>query len=112
MATGGFKTLAQAQAALASGAVDMIGLARALVIEPSLPNLWLAGACPEPEFPRFSNPPEGGVTAWYTLRLTEIGEDREAGFDLDLPKILQAYEARDKERTGVWLQHFGKTRSG
>lgn len=39
MLTGGFKTRMQAEAALASGAVDVIGLARALVLEPTLPNL-------------------------------------------------------------------------
>lgn len=108
MATGGFKTLAQATEALSSGAVDMVGVARALVIEPSLPNLWLTGECPEPEFPRFANPPEGGVTACYTMRLTEIGEDRENTFETDLDKIIQAYETRDQERAKIWLQHFGR----
>lgn len=108
MATGGFKTLPQAAEALSSGAIDMVGLARALVIEPSLPNLWLTGECPEPEFPRFANPPEGGVTACYTMRLTEIGEDREGEFDTDLDKIIQTYETRDEERAKRWLQHFGR----
>jgi 2,4-dienoyl-CoA reductase-like NADH-dependent reductase (Old Yellow Enzyme family) len=37
--TGGFKTRAQAEDAVASGAVDIVGLARALVLEPELPNL-------------------------------------------------------------------------
>ncbi len=106
MVTGGFKTFAQAEEALLSGAVDMIGLARALVIEPSLPNLWQAGRCREPAFPRFSNPPEGGVTACYTMRLTEIGEDREGEFDTDLGKLIETYETRDKTRTGIWLKHF------
>ena len=39
MLTGGFKTRAQAQSAVAGGAVDIVGLARALVLEPSLPEL-------------------------------------------------------------------------
>jgi tRNA-dihydrouridine synthase len=108
MATGGFKTLAQATDALSSGAVDMVGLARTLVIEPSLPNLWLTGECPKPEFPRFANPPEGGVTACYTMRLTEIGEDHENTFETDLDKIIHAYETRDQERAKIWLQHFGR----
>ena len=71
MLTGGFKTRAQADDAVASGAVDIVGLARALVLEPSLPNLWKAGQKPEPDFPRFTDAPEGGITAWYTMRLTE-----------------------------------------
>ncbi|QDG74682.1 NADH:flavin oxidoreductase/NADH oxidase family protein [Labrenzia sp. PHM005] len=108
MATGGFKTLAHATGALSGGAIDVVGLARALVVEPSLPNLWLTGECSEPEFPRFTNPPEGGVTACYTLRLTEIGEDREGAFDTDPDKIIQAYEARDQQRAKIWQQHFGR----
>jgi 2,4-dienoyl-CoA reductase-like NADH-dependent reductase (Old Yellow Enzyme family) len=76
MLTGGFKIRTQAEDAVASGAIDVVGLARALVLEPSLPNLWMADQTPEPVFPRFSDaPPEGGITAWYTMWLTEIGAD-------------------------------------
>lgn len=106
MLTGGFKTQAQAEAAVASGAVDVIGLARALVLEPSLPNLWMAGQMPEPIFPRFADAPEGGITAWYTMRLTEIGADKETGDVGDLRKAIRDYEARDDIRTELWLRHF------
>jgi len=106
MATGGFKTRTQAEAAVAGGAVDVVGLARALVIEPSLPDLWRAGEKPEPAFPRFADPPEGGVTAWYTLRLTEIAEGREPSPSGDLRRALAVYEARDRARTETWLRHF------
>ena len=70
MLTGGFKTRSQVEEAVASGAVDVVGLARALVLEPSLPDLWKENQRPEPVFPRFSETPEGGVTAWYTMRIT------------------------------------------
>lgn len=43
MVTGGFRTLAGMNAALASGAVDVVGLARPLAIEPSLPRDLLTG---------------------------------------------------------------------
>lgn len=55
MLTGGFKTHAQAEDAVASGAVDMVGLARALVLEPSLPNFWKVKQKPEPDFPKFAD---------------------------------------------------------
>jgi len=77
MLTGGFKTRAQAEEAVAGGAIDMVGLARALVLEPCLPDLWKADRKPEPVFPRFAETPEGGITAWYTMRLTEVGAGRE-----------------------------------
>ena len=48
----------------------MIGLARALVLDTELPNGWLLGRTTGPGFPKFSNPPEGAVTAWYTMHIT------------------------------------------
>ncbi|QCB48729.1 NADH:flavin oxidoreductase/NADH oxidase family protein [Hydrogenophaga sp. PAMC20947] len=106
MLTGGFKTRAQAEDAVASGAVDIVGLARALVLEPSLPDLWKANQKLEPDFPRFADAPEGGITAWYTMRLTEIGADQETPNVGELGLAIRDYEARDKARTEVWLRHF------
>lgn len=106
MLTGGFKTRAQAEEAVAGGAVDLVGLARAMVLEPSLPELWKAGEKPEPLFPRFADAPEGGITAWYTMRLTEIGNDRETPTFGELGPAIRDYEARNQARTQVWLRHF------
>lgn len=108
MLTGGFKTRTQAVDAVASGAVDVVGLARAMVLEPSLPNHWKANQMPEPKFPRFSSTPEGGITAWYTMRLTDIGNDSDSDEFADLEQSICDYEARDEARTAVWLRHFGE----
>lgn len=106
MLTGGFKTRAQAEDAVMSGAVDVIGLARALALEPALPNLWMANQTPEPAFPRFSDAPEGGITAWYTMRLTDIGADKESDDVGNLEQAIIDYEARDDIRTEIWSRHF------
>lgn len=106
MLTGGFKTRAQTEEAILSGAVDVAGLARALVLEPTLPNLWMANQTPEPDFPRFSEAPEGGITAWYTMRLTDIGADKETLDVGDLGQAIGDYEARDAIRTEIWSRHF------
>lgn len=106
MLTGGFKTRSQAAEAVTSGAVDIVGLARALVLEPALPNLWMKDQTPEPAFPRFSDVPEGGVTAWYTMRLTEIGADKETDEAGDLGQAIENYQTRDDIRTEIWLRHF------
>ena len=108
MLTGGFKTRAQAEDAVASGTVDVVGLARALVLEPALANLWMADQKPEPIFPRFSNAPEGGITAWYTMRLTEIGAENESPEVGEIGQAIRDYDTRDKTRTDVWLRHFAK----
>lgn len=107
MLTGGFKTRAQADAALTSGAIDVVGLARALALEPALPELWRKGQMPAPKFPRFTDPPKGSVTAWYTMRLTAQTEGGEGPDPDDLTHVVEAYEARDRARNATWRRHFG-----
>ncbi|KUJ85102.1 oxidoreductase [Ruegeria marisrubri] len=107
MLTGGVKTRGQADEALSSGAVDVIGLARALALEPTLPNLWQENRMPEPSFPRFPNAAEGGITAWYTMRLTRMGADQETDDIGSLEQAIQEYEARDNIRAEIWSRHFG-----
>lgn len=106
MLTGGIKTRAQAEDAVASGAVDVAGLARALVLHPDLANLWKINQMPEPTFPRFAEAPENGITAWYTMMLSQIGAGNGVSMANDLIQALADYEARDRTRTEVWLQHF------
>lgn len=107
MVTGGFKTYDQARSAVADGAADLIGLARALVLDPNLPRRWRVGDRADVAFPRFADPPEGGVTAWYTMRLTRLadGDDRPTP-DVDLKEVLKAYEDRDARRVRIWCSRF------
>ncbi|WP_114010598.1 NADH:flavin oxidoreductase/NADH oxidase family protein [Cohaesibacter intestini] len=106
MATGGFKTHHQAEQAVASGATDLVGLARALVLDPSLPKHWQANRMPEPSFPRFTATPDGGVTAWYTMQMTKIARGEDDSTDQDIWQAIKAYDERDDERTRIWLKHF------
>ncbi len=108
MLTGGFKRRDQAIDAIASGAVDMVGLARAMVLNPGLAEVWLAADGGDPEFPRFEFTPPGGITAWYTMRLTALGEDREKTFKMDLPAAIRAYEERDAQRSIKWQKQFAQ----
>ena len=73
MVTGGFKTKRQAIDAISTGDIDMIGIARALVLDSALPKSWRGSQPIDPVFPRFTSRPEGGVTAWYTMCITELG---------------------------------------
>jgi len=104
MVTGGFKTAMQAISAIESGDVDVVGLARALVLYPTLPNVWQSGKLFEPKFPRFNSPPEGAITAWYTLRMNpETGG--EAAIDyIDAETALAVYCERDKCREIYWVK--------
>lgn len=106
MVTGGFKRREQAVDAVLSGAADIVSLGRALALNPELANDWLSEVGGDPVFPVFDTPPEGGVTAWYTMLLTALAEDREADFTLDVQTALEVYEERDEERCTHWRQRF------
>ena len=98
MATGGFKTRQQAVDAVRSGAVDMVSVGRAMALNPHLARDWLSAAGGDPAFPRFDSTPPGGVTAWYTMRLTALAEGNEDEFSLDLESAMSLYEVRDAGR--------------
>ena len=106
MLTGGFRRREQAEDAVISGAVDMVSLARAMVLNPRLAEAWLTREGGDPEFPKFEKPPQGAVTAWYTMRLTALGEDRENTFMLDPQSALQIYNERDEQRCIKWREKF------
>ena len=106
MLTGGFERREQAVEAVAGGTVDMVSLARAMVLNPQLANAWLTETGGDPEFPIFEAPPRGGVTAWYTMRLTALGEDSEDTFTLDPQSAMRIYEERDAQRCIKWLEKY------
>ena len=108
MLTGGFETRDQAVKALQDGAADSISLARAMVLNPSLANTWFSDAGGDPEFPMFNAPPRGGVTAWYSMRLTALGEDAEDTFTMDPQAAIDAYEERDAQRCLLWRDRFSQ----
>jgi 2,4-dienoyl-CoA reductase-like NADH-dependent reductase (Old Yellow Enzyme family) len=106
MLTGGFKFREQAATAVASEAIDVVGVARAMVLDPRLANSWLnEGGC-DPDYPRFESAPPGGITAWYTMRLTALAEGREDQFTMDVASAIRAYEDRDALRCEKWQQKF------
>lgn len=106
MLTGGFVNREQAIDAIASGAVNMVSLARAMVLNPRLVEDWLTAEGGDPKFPIFDSPPRGGVTAWYTMLITALGEDSEDTFTLDPHSALRIFEERDAQRCTKWQERF------
>lgn len=110
MLTGGFKTRQQAAAAVADGDADLVGLARAMVVDPELPAAWLgANESSDPQFPNFTMPPPGGVTAWYTMRLGDLARGKEQATIRSVNDALSEYEARDASRVDTWNRRFNST---
>ena len=106
MVTGGFKNYTQAIDAINQRNIDIVGLGRAFALLPSLPNKWQKPSPVNPEFPRFSNPPEGAITAWYTMRLTEIANGGDQFIEPNLESAIKAYEERDAKRCLIWNKYF------
>jgi 2,4-dienoyl-CoA reductase-like NADH-dependent reductase (Old Yellow Enzyme family) len=106
MLTGGFKTRDQAFAAVSEGNADLVGLARALIVVPNLPNLWRENRVAEPEFPDFKQSVKGGITAWYTMAMRDIAGNRTKDFEPDLGVALHEYNERDRARAEIWKRHF------
>ncbi|WP_170361974.1 tRNA-dihydrouridine synthase [Ruegeria arenilitoris] len=105
MATGGFKRRDEAEAAIMAGDVDAVGIARGFVLDPALPRTWQARQHEVP-FPRFTTLPPGGMTAWYTMRMTDIGSDREGSVDRGIAQAITEYENRDAQRARIWQNRF------
>lgn len=108
MTVGGFKRRTEVLDALNSGAVDIVGLARAFVLDPNLPGRWLGEEADEadPAFPRFGESPPGGVTSWYTARIEALSRNAENDFHMPLERTLAEVTRRREEKTALWRRHF------
>nr|WP_170560606.1 NADH:flavin oxidoreductase/NADH oxidase family protein [Ruegeria atlantica] len=105
MVTGGFKRKEEAEAVVQSGDADVVGMARGFVLDPYMPAKWQAGKS-DPSFPRFATLPPGGMTAWFTMRMTDLGEDREDQVHRDIGEAIKEYEKRDELRVAQWKKRF------
>jgi len=112
MATDGFNRREQALHAVVSDAIDMVGQARALVLNPRPAQTRLNEQGGDPDFARFGFAAAGGITAWYTMRLAELGEDREKDSTLGLPPAIRTYEERDAQRCIKWHKKFSDSEPG
>lgn len=72
MVTGGFRSKAAMEAALASGALDVVGLGRPMCVETDLPNKILAGG-DGTAWERNIKPAKAGL-AWFCLALIAHGD--------------------------------------
>jgi len=119
MVTGGFRSAAAMQAALESGACDLIGLARPLCVDPEGPNRLLQdpGAIlptleqtlrigpgplsPKSPFALVKMLNGFGVQAWFCMQILAIAAGGSPDRSLPVWRALSRYQAREAEMAKV-----------
>ena len=95
MVTGGFRTRAGMDEALASGDLDVIGIARPMCIETDLPRRLLDGSAEAGgRYEATIDPPKAGL-AWFCLQLLRIGRGEEPDPAMDGPTAIALYKASE-----------------
>lgn len=114
MVTGGFRTPAVMREALSTGALELLGLARPLLLNPNIPLDLLMGsdlALPSPEkdlklgngwlgpksrFPFFKKLNTLGMGAWFDWQLRQLAINQKPVMELSLFKAIRIYQQREE----------------
>lgn len=120
MVTGGFRTIGGMNAALASGTMDVVGLARPLCVDPSAPARLLCGAVREvPAYEKSLRIGPGilgphsrfnimkalngwGQQGWFCLQILRMGQGLDPDLNLGVFKAFRAY-AKNEAKTAAAL---------
>lgn len=95
MVTGGFRSRAAMEAALASGALDVVGLGRPMCVETDLPNKVLAGG-DGTAWEKNIKPAKAGL-AWFCLALLSHGDGKAPNTALTGPEAIELYQKNEEE---------------
>jgi len=98
MVTGGFRTAAAMREALAEG-VDVVGLARPLIVEPGLPRRLLSGEATGAREVQRGRAPKAlaaaSEAAWFWAQLVRLGRGKEPDVHMSVLGALLRYVAHD-----------------
>lgn len=121
MVTGGFRTLAGMNAALGSGTMDVVGIARPLCVDPAIPAKLLSGAAKETPAcektlrlgPGILGPHSPinllkalngwGQQGWFCLQLLRMGEGKDPDLNMGVFSAFRNY-AKNEARAAASLQ--------
>lgn len=95
MVTGGFRSRKGMEEALASGALDMIGLGRPMCVEPDVPNKLLSGAEGCGTWEKQIRPAKAGM-GWFALALISHGDGEDPDTAMTGEQAITAYLANEE----------------
>jgi hypothetical protein len=102
MVTGGFRSRAAMDEALAAGELDMIGLGRPMCVDTDLPRRLIDGDLSQAvSYERDIDPPKAGL-AWFCLQLIRLGDGLAPDRGLRGADAIAAY-ADNEQRTAQAL---------
>ncbi|PCJ71162.1 MAG: NADH:flavin oxidoreductase [Rhodobiaceae bacterium] len=122
MVTGGFRSVVGMNAALASGAMDMVGLGRPLCVDAQVPNKLLSGAMSEtPAFEKTLQIGPGwlgphspfalvkglngwGQQGWFCLQLLRMGDGQDPDTKLGVFKAFRNYVKNEAQTAGALVR--------
>lgn len=115
MVTGGFRSPEAMRSALSSGAVDMIGLGRPLIMNPEFPQQILAGQLT----PSSAGPVRGllrsldgmAEAGWYARQIFRLGDGLEPDPGLGATSSALIYALNDVKRAFAWRRAQRSTAS-
>ena len=110
MVTGGFRTRAFMQRALADGELDMIGIGRPLIAAPDAPARLLAGDI------EYAPTPEKHLQllhqlSWFNVQLDRLGDGLEPLLHLDGAAAVAQFVPREERAIAALLEHRRARRS-
>jgi len=121
MVTGGFRTVAGMNAALASGTMDLVGIARPLCVDPAIPGKLLSGAAAEtPAYEKTLRLGPGilgphspinmlkalngwGQQGWFCLQILRMGEGKNPDPKMGVFTAFRNY-AKNEARAAAAMQ--------
>jgi 2,4-dienoyl-CoA reductase-like NADH-dependent reductase (Old Yellow Enzyme family) len=95
MVSGGFRTREAMEAALASGAADVIGLGRPIVLEPDLPARLIAGEAEAAADWEAAVQPRHAVMAWYYQQIWRVAHGQAVDPSLTGEEAWEVFRARE-----------------
>jgi 2,4-dienoyl-CoA reductase-like NADH-dependent reductase (Old Yellow Enzyme family) len=91
MVTGGFRSRAAMDAALASGALDVVGIARPLCVDTDVSAGLLDGSVTAARsYETEIDPPQAGL-AWFCWQILRLADGQDADLELDGKSAIKAY---------------------
>ncbi|MAL80580.1 MAG: NADH:flavin oxidoreductase [Sneathiella sp.] len=105
MVTGGFRSRAVMDAALQSGAVDIIGIGRPMCVDPDAPNHLLSSAEASAVAYEQNISPSKAALGWFCLNIIRLADGKEPDREMSGMDAITAYLANE-EATAAALEDY------